>query len=116
VGDTLWVLKQKRDGANQKSKKKGRICYNGAMQKATAAQGGRIIETVAPTVRHTTFKLLAARGAVAGRRCRQFDVEGAYLKGKFEDGEIVYARPPPNFPGGSVIAILMSGKCRSSGG
>ena len=97
VCDTLWVLKQKRDGENKKTKKKGRICYNGAMQKATAAQGGRIIETFAPTVRHTTFKLLAAHGAVAGRRCRQFDVEGAYLKGKFEDGEIVYARPPSSF-------------------
>ena len=27
-------------------------------------------------------------------RQRTFDVEGAYLKGKFEDGEVLYARPP----------------------
>jgi hypothetical protein len=33
VCDTLWVLKQKRDGKNRKSKKKGRICFNGAMQR-----------------------------------------------------------------------------------
>jgi hypothetical protein len=105
VCDTLWVLKQKRDGKNEKTKKKGRICYNGAMQKATAAHNGRVIETFAPTVRHTTFKLLAAHGAVTGRRCRHFDVEGAYLKGKFEDGEVVYARPPPNFPGGTVYRL-----------
>ena len=101
VCDTLWVLKQKRDGEQRKTKKKGRICYNGAMQKATAAKSGRIIETFAPTVRHTTFKLLAARGCVQGRRRRQFDVEGAYLKGKFENDEVVYARPPPDFPGGT---------------
>jgi hypothetical protein len=63
-------------------------------------------ETFAPTVRHTAFKLLAARGCVAGRRARQFDVEGAFLKGKFEDNEIVYARPPPNFPGGSQYRIF----------
>ena len=100
VTDTLWVLKQKRDGKNEKTKKKGRICFNGAMQKKTAMSGGTVLETFAPTVRHTTFKLLAARGCVAGRRRRQFDVEGAYLKGKFEDGEVVYARPPPDFPGG----------------
>eukprot|EP00966_Prymnesium_polylepis_P286597 6620057-Prymnesium_polylepis.1 len=54
----------------------------------------------ADPVRHTTFKLLAARGCVTGRRVRQFDVEGAYLKGIFAANEIVYARPPPNFPGG----------------
>ena len=36
-----------------------------------------------------------------GRRRRQFDVEGAYLKGKFENDEVVYARPPPDFPGGT---------------
>ena len=106
VCDTLWVLKQKRDGKNKKTKKKGRICFNGAMQKATAAHNGTVVETFAPTVRHTTFKLLAAHGAVAGRRCRQFDVEGAYLKGKFENEEVIYARPPPNFPGGTVYRLV----------
>eukprot|EP00966_Prymnesium_polylepis_P208110 4820606-Prymnesium_polylepis.1 len=69
------------------------------MQKTIAARNGTVIETFAPTVRHTTFKLLAARGCMARRRARQFDVEGAYLKGKFADNEIIYARPPPNFPG-----------------
>mmetsp|Transcript_9335 Transcript_9335/g.20359 ORF Transcript_9335/g.20359 Transcript_9335/m.20359 type:complete len:110 (-) Transcript_9335:278-607(-) len=45
---------------------------------------------------------LYALGAVKGHHCRQFDVEGAHLKGTFENEEVVYARPPPNFPGGSV--------------
>ena len=105
VTDTLWVLRQKRGAHNEKTKKKARICYNGKMQKSTAARNGTVIETFAPTVRHTTFKLLAAHGCVTGRRARQFDVEGAYLKGKFEDGEVVYARPPPNFPGGTKYRI-----------
>ena len=30
-------------------------------------------------------------------RQRTFDVEAAYLKGKFLDGEVLYARPPPGF-------------------
>ena len=29
------------------------------------------------------------------RRHRTFDVTGAYLKGKFNETEVVYARPPP---------------------
>ena len=97
----MWVLRQKRGAQNEKMKKKARICYNGKMQKAIAARNGTVIETFAPTVRHTTFKLLAAHGCVTQRRARQFDVEGAYLKGKFGEGEVVYARPPPDFPGGS---------------
>jgi hypothetical protein len=40
VCDTLWVRKQKRGALNEKTKKKGRICFNGAMQKATAAHRG----------------------------------------------------------------------------
>ena len=31
------------------------------------------------------------------RRQRTFDVEAAYLKGKFEDDEVLYARPPPGY-------------------
>ena len=99
--DTLWVLRQKRGAVNQRTKKKARICYNGAQQKRKAAHNGTVVETFAPTVRHTTFKLLVARGNVTKRRARQFDVEGAYLKGKFADNEIVYARPPADFPGGT---------------
>ena len=52
VTDTLWVLRQKRGAMNEKTKKKGRICYNGAQQKSTAARNGTVIETFAPTVRH----------------------------------------------------------------
>mmetsp|Transcript_39476 Transcript_39476/g.84137 ORF Transcript_39476/g.84137 Transcript_39476/m.84137 type:complete len:172 (-) Transcript_39476:164-679(-) len=100
------MLKQKRDAVNEKTKKKGRISFNGAQQKAQAAARGRVIDTFAPTARHMTFKTLAALGALGKRRRRQFDVEGAYLKGKFESDGIVYARPPPNFPGGSHYRLF----------
>ena len=50
-------------------------------QTSTRDQACVAVETFAPTVRHTTFKLLVARGNVMKRRARQFDVEGAYLKG-----------------------------------
>eukprot|EP00966_Prymnesium_polylepis_P176452 4084199-Prymnesium_polylepis.1 len=51
VTETLWVLRQKRGANNnEKSKKKARICYNGAMQKIIAARSGTVIETFAPTV------------------------------------------------------------------
>eukprot|EP00966_Prymnesium_polylepis_P108736 2517421-Prymnesium_polylepis.1 len=53
VTETLWVLRQKRRANNEKTKKKGRTCYNGAMQKIIAARNGTVIETFAPTVRHT---------------------------------------------------------------
>eukprot|EP00966_Prymnesium_polylepis_P279147 6448883-Prymnesium_polylepis.1 len=36
VTETLWVLRQKRGANNEKTKKKARICYNGAMQKIIA--------------------------------------------------------------------------------
>ena len=32
--DMIWVLRQKHGAKNDKTKKKTRICYNGAMQKA----------------------------------------------------------------------------------
>eukprot|EP00965_Chrysotila_dentata_P009475 308797-Pleurochrysis_carterae.AAC.1 len=65
--------------------------------KATAAGLKHTLETFAPAARFATFKLLCAVGCVANLRVRQFDVEAAYLQGKFEgdDGE-VYVRPPPD--------------------
>jgi hypothetical protein len=87
------------------------------MQKTIAARNGTVIETFAPTVRHTTFKLLAARGCVSGRRARQFDVEGAYLKGKFEDNEVIYARTERRrtFPAARGTASSTTAACLSFG-
>ena len=45
-------------------------------------------------------------GCVTRPRARQFDVEGAYLKGQFEADEVVYARPPPDFPNGTRYRIF----------
>ena len=36
-------------------------------------------------------------GCAPTRRQRTFDVEAAYLKGKFEDGEVVHVRPPRGY-------------------
>ena len=46
------------------------------------------LDAPAPIARH--------RRAPAIRQ-RTFDVEAAYLKGKFDDSEILYARPPPGY-------------------
>eukprot|EP00965_Chrysotila_dentata_P221692 6192520-Pleurochrysis_carterae.AAC.2 len=51
----------------------------------------------APAARSATFKLLCAVGCIANLRVRQFDVEAAYLQGKFQGDEgKVYFRPPPD--------------------
>jgi hypothetical protein len=101
VVDTLWVLKRKRDEDNNISKYKGRIVFDGRQQKTKALDQGRVIDTFAPTCRHSTFRTLCAQSRINKSRVRRFDVEGAYLKGAFEDEEIVYARPPPGFAAGS---------------
>ena len=77
--------------------------FDGRQQKTKALDKGRrrVIDTFAPTVRHATFRTLCAKACVAKCRVRQFDVEGAYLKGQFEDEETVYARPPHGFAAGS---------------
>jgi len=106
VVNTLWVLKVKRGPDGKVIKKKSRVVYDGRGQKAYANKMGIEYETFAPTARHTTFKCQCARACVRGRRTRQFDVEGAYLKGdygqcaEFKD-HAFYARPPPNFPVGT---------------
>ena len=46
------------------------------------------LDAPAPVVQH--------RRAPAIRQ-RTFDVEAAYLKGKFDNSEILYARPPPGY-------------------
>eukprot|EP00964_Phaeocystis_antarctica_P037685 scaffold21534_cov105-Phaeocystis_antarctica.AAC.1 len=46
-------------------------------------------------VRRSTHKCQIASAVHHRRRHRTFDVVGAYLKGKFTDNEVVYARPPP---------------------
>ena len=56
------------------------------------------LETFSPACRSTTFKLLIAEACRLGFQLRTWDVEAAYLKGKFEDGaETLYARPPPGY-------------------
>ena len=68
----------------------------GNVQKAKAASGsGAPLECFSPTCRPTTFKTQCAVAVQTGRRCRSFDVDGAYLQGVFPEGRMVYVRPPP---------------------
>eukprot|EP00965_Chrysotila_dentata_P141105 4663758-Pleurochrysis_carterae.AAC.1 len=99
VIDMMWVLKKKRDekGDVLKYKALAVVHSNQQKRKATAAGVEHTLEIFAPAARSATFKFLCAVGCVANLRVRQFDVEAAYLQGKFEgdDGE-VYVRPPPD--------------------
>ena len=62
----LWVLKKKYlDGKFERCK--GRICYDGRMQKDKFEKAtGSVLDTFAPTARHTTQKLVCARSVSEG--------------------------------------------------
>ena len=66
VVNLLWVLKKKYlDGKFKRCK--GRICYDGRMQKDKfEKRTGSVLDTFAPTARHTTQKLVCARGVSEG--------------------------------------------------
>ena len=55
------------------------------------------MRTQAPTIRHSTFKMGMAVGKLKSMRRRDFDVDAAYLQGKFV-GQRVWARSP-DWPG-----------------
>ena len=95
VVNTLWVLKKKRGHDGQVSKLKARCVFDGRNQKAVAARLGVELKSYAPCGRPSTHKALIASAVFHKRRHRTFDVTGAYLKGKFNETEVVYARPPP---------------------
>ena len=93
VVNILWVLKVKYlDGALDKFK--ARAVFDGRSQKANDP----MLETFSPACRSTTVKLAMAEACRNGHRLRTWDVEAAYLKGKFPDGAAtLYARPPPGY-------------------
>ena len=95
VVNTLWVLKKKRGHDGQVTKFKARCVFDGRNQKAVAARMGVDIKSYAPCGRPSTHKALIATAVYHQRRHRTFDVTGAYLKGQFNETEVVYARPPP---------------------
>ena len=101
-----WVLVKKRNGEGVQLPGddgfKGRCVVNGKLQKCTAVASGKEIFTFMPTMRTATNKLQCANAVRHGRRITQADIKSAYLMGKFEDGEVVYVRPPPNAPGQTV--------------
>ena len=66
VVNLLWVLKKKYLNLAF-DKCKARICYDGAMQKKKHAnRTGSVLETFAPTARHTTQKLACAHAVSRG--------------------------------------------------
>ena len=93
VVNILWVLKIKYvDGVLDKFK--ARAVFDGRAQKVNNPS----LETFSPACRSTTFKLVVAEACRKGHRLRTWDVEAAYLKGKFPEGsEVLYARPPPGY-------------------
>eukprot|EP00965_Chrysotila_dentata_P105179 3473673-Pleurochrysis_carterae.AAC.1 len=85
----MWVLRKKKDEKGELLKYKA--------QPALASGTEHIFETVALAAQSATFKLLCAVGCIANLRVRQFDVEAAYLQGKFKgDDDVVYVRLPPH--------------------
>eukprot|EP00965_Chrysotila_dentata_P223540 6193633-Pleurochrysis_carterae.AAC.1 len=98
--DMRWGLRKKKNEKADLLKYKAQavVCGNQQKRKALAVEPEHTLETFAPAARSaSTFKLLCAAGCTANIRVRQFDVEAAYIQGKFEgnDGG-VFVRPPPN--------------------
>ena len=93
VIDTLWVLKRKRGADSKILEYKARCVINGRQQIGR----GTDVETFSSTVRTSTFKTFCAVSCIKGRKRCTFDVSGAYLQGIYENGETVYARPPPGY-------------------
>jgi len=111
VVNTLWVQVKKRGKDGKVVKCKGRCVYDGRAQKSKAAAQGKELYSYAPCGRPSTHKCQIASAVHHRRRHRTFDVIGAYLKGKFNDDEVVYARPPPGertytFRNGMKVAIV----------
>ena len=111
VVNTLWVNVKKRNEENVVKKFKSRCVYDGRQQKVKAAAAGKELYSYAPCGRPSTHKCQIASAVHHKRRHRTFDVTGAYLKGKFTDNEVVYARPPPGertytFRNGRKTAIV----------
>eukprot|EP00965_Chrysotila_dentata_P137078 4534270-Pleurochrysis_carterae.AAC.1 len=88
----MWVPKKKKDEKGELIKHKARavMCGNQQKRKALASGTEHTLEKFAPAARSAIFKLLCAVGCAANLRVRIFDVEAAYLQGKFEgdDGEV----------------------------
>ena len=89
------MLKKKRGHDGKMTKFKARCVFDGRNQKAVAARLGVELKSYAPCGRPSTHKARIASAVFHKRRHRTFYVTGAYLKGKFNETEVVFARPPP---------------------
>ena len=100
VIDSMFVYLRKYNKAGEISRYKARCVVLGNQQKskhAILSDGHSLLDTFAPAIRNSTFKMLLAASVVAKipKRVRSFDVTAAYLNGTQPEDVKVYVRPPP---------------------
>ena len=95
-----FVLGIKRDVFGKLDKYKARLVALGCRQVA----GRDYSEVFAPTVQHSTVRVLLAIAAAKGWEVHQTDVKTAFLNGELE--ERVYIRPPPHVRKGNKVWLL----------
>ena len=128
VADMMWVLVKKYNELREFIRAKARGTVRGDQSKAIDIRLGiKPSETFAPTVRHTTCKMITAAACVrahqnakAGKACkpmrfRTADATAAFLQGKQPGGKSRYVRPPPGYRKfdrrGVPIVWLLKGNC-----
>ena len=128
VIDMMWVLVKKYNELREFVKCKARGTVRGDQGKAIDIKlNVAPAETYAPTVRHTTCKMITAAACVrahqlaeSGKECapmrfRTADATAAFLQGKQPGGKRRYVRPPPGYRmfdrRGVPIVWLLKGNC-----
>ena len=84
----LWVYRIKRDGTL-----KARLCVMGSSQRP----GIDFDQTYCATMRAASLRLLAAISAAMGLSMWRMDFVSAYLQGRLEDGEVIFAHMPEGY-------------------
>ena len=88
VTDTLWANLTKLDADGNVCGHRARCVFNGAQRSARSKASGNLIESFAPSVRHSTFKTACAVACARKQGTCQFDVPKAYLQGEFNEGQL----------------------------
>jgi hypothetical protein len=128
VIDMMWVLVKKYNELREFIKCKARGTVRGDQGKAVDIKMNVTpAETYAPTVRHSTCKMITAAACVrahqnklaggkrAKMRFRTADATAAFLQGNQPGGKDRYVRPPPGYRmydrRGVAIVWLLKGNC-----
>jgi hypothetical protein len=99
-----WVFKRKRDAQNKVKRYKAR----GVGKGFTQVHGLDFDETYASVVKSPSYRLFFALQAKLGMKCRQIDIQTAFLNGDLEHE--VYMEPLDGFPvgPGNVLRLKRS--------